>query len=179
MTQLAVAPATWTCSFFGMMLGTALLVVLGGAPRSNAAEKEFPVLTDAEAWERLPPAATGGGQTLPVWARLLAAELPRSTAALLQLDLAQRTKSPVAPELRAAMRWVSAHANRCRYAEAYAAADARSAGVDAARLGALDRSGYPGWSASERAALEFARKMTLDSESVTDDEFTALVRHFG
>ncbi len=88
----------------------------------------------------------GGGQPLPVWARMLAGDLPRSTAAFLQLDLAQRTKSPVDPGLRAAMRWVAAHADRCAYAEAYAAADARRAGLDDAKIDALGREGYPGWS---------------------------------
>ena len=82
---------------------------------------------------------------------MLAGELPRSTAAFLQLDLAQRTKSPVDPKLRAAMRWVAAHANRCAYAEAYAAADARRAGLDGDRIEALGREGYPGWSDAERA----------------------------
>ena len=56
------------------------------------------------------------------------------------------------------MRWVAAHANRCAYAEAYAAADARRAGLDDARLDALGREGYPGWSDAERAALSFARE---------------------
>ena len=127
----------------------------------------------------MPKAEKGGGQPLPSWARMLAGDLPRSTAAFLQLDLAQRTKSPVDPKLRAAMRWVAAHANRCAYAEAYAAADARRAGLDDARLDALGREGYPGWSDAERAALNFARKMTVDSDSVTDDEFAALVKDFG
>ena len=54
------------------------------------------------------------------------------------------------------MRWVAAHANRCAYAEAYAAADARRAGLDDARLDALGREGFPGWSDAERAALNFA-----------------------
>src|SRR5271154_5834068 len=87
-------------------------------------------LSDEDAWKRLPKPEHGGGQPLPSWARMLATELPRSTAAFLQLDYAQRTKSPVDPKLRAAMRWVAAHANHCAYAEAYAIADARRAGLD-------------------------------------------------
>jgi alkylhydroperoxidase family enzyme len=136
-------------------------------------------LSDEEAWRRMPRAVEGAGGPLPVWARMLAVELPRTTAAFLQLDHAQRVKSPVDPKLRAAMRWVAAHANRCGYAEAYAAADARRAGLDSARIEALAREGYPGWSDPERAALGFARKMTVDSDSVTDDEFAGLVKHFG
>jgi alkylhydroperoxidase family enzyme len=142
-------------------------------------EPGFRVPTDAETWQRLRPAARGSRQPLPSWAKMLAAELPKSAAAFLELDLAQRTKSPVAPGLRAAMRCISAHANRCGYAEAYAAADARRAGVDEDHLSALGRDGYPGWSVDDRSALEFARKMSVDSDSVTDDEFADLVKHFG
>ena len=139
----------------------------------------LPVPADSDAWQRLPPATRGSGQPLPGWAKMLAVELPKSAAAFLELDLAQRTKSPVAPGLRAAMRWISAHANHCGYAEAYAAADALRAGVDEARITALGRDGFPGWSNDDRAALEFARKMSVDSDSVTDDEFAGLVKHFG
>ncbi len=86
-------------------------------------------LTDQDAWKRLPQAIEGGGRPLPSWARILAGSLPKTTAALLELDLAQRTRSPLDPKLRAAMRWVAAHANNCTYGEAYAAFDARQAGL--------------------------------------------------
>jgi alkylhydroperoxidase family enzyme len=136
-------------------------------------------LSDADAWKKLPSAEKGSGQPLPVWARMMAGELPRTTAALLQLDFAQRTKNPVDLKLRAAMRWVAAHANRCDYTEAYAAADARRAGLDEAKIKALANPDFPGWSDADRAALEFARKMTLASDSVTDPEFALLVKAFG
>lgn len=145
----------------------------------SAAPFSLPILSDAEAWDCLPAAAKGSGQPLPSWARMLARNLPRTTAAFLQLDLAQRTQSPVAPQLRAAMRWVSAQANHCDYAKAYAASDAIRAGMEPARLRALAEEGYPGWSAAERAALAFAYKMTVDSDSTTDDEFADLVKYFG
>jgi len=146
---------------------------------SESPGTQVPLLSDAEAWERLPRATKGAGQPLPSWVRMLAGELPRTTAALLQLDWAQRTQSPVPPRLRAAMRWVSARANHCAYAEAYAAADAPRDMVDDAKFRALGLDGQPGWSAGERTALEFARKMTVDSDSVTDAEFSELVQHFG
>jgi alkylhydroperoxidase family enzyme len=155
------------------------LLAAGATPAAPDAGRFGPVLDDAGAWAKLPRAVRGEGQPLPVWARMMAADLPRTTAALLQLDDAQRTASPVDPKLRAAMRWVAAHADGCRYAEAYAEADARRAGLDDARIAALARDGYPGWPEAERAALEFARGMTLDSDSVTDDHFRALVEHFG
>lgn len=145
---------------------------------ATAADGLVAPLSEAEAWKRLPRAVRGEGQPLPAWSRMIAAELPRTAAAFLQLDYAQRAKSPVDPKLRAAMRWVAAHANRCAYAEAYAAADARLAGLDQAKVDALGREGYPGWPASERAALDFARKMTVDSDGVTDAEFTRVVQDF-
>ena len=81
------------------------------------------LLSDEECWKRMPPAASGGGQPLPNWAKAVATQLPRTAAAMLELDLAQRTKGPLDPSLRAKMRWVIADANRCDYSEAYALAD--------------------------------------------------------
>jgi len=181
MHEPKVPAATWFATLSGIMISTASTVVLAGPESTSSANvsSRFLVLSDTETWDRLPPATTGSGQPLPSWARMLAAELPKSTAAFLELDLAQRTKSPVNSGLRAAMRWVSARANRCGYAEAYAVADALRAGLDAGRIGALAQEGYPGWSNEERAALEFAHKMSVDSDSVTDDEFDALVKNFG
>jgi alkylhydroperoxidase family enzyme len=169
--------ALWTVLL--LLIGAAYLPAVAKATPPLAGDGFVAPLSDEEAWKRLPKPTRGGGQPLPSWARMLAAELPRSTAAFLQLDLAQRTNSPVDPQLRAAMRWVSAHANRSAYAEAYAAADARRAGLEGERIESLGREGYPDWSEAERRALTFARKMTVDSDSVTDDEFAALVRDFG
>lgn len=157
----------------------ALLASVVMLPGVAAGERFAPALDNEEAWARLPEAVEGSGGPLPVWARMLAAELPRSTAAFLQLDYAQRTQSPVDPKLRAAMRWVAARANQCDYAESYALADAIRAGLDESKISGLLREGYPGWSEAETAALEFARKMTVDSDSVTDAEFAALVDAFG
>jgi alkylhydroperoxidase family enzyme len=166
-----------------MTLTLLLLVALSFASTARADPPRTGSLADPlsndEAWRRLPPPVAGSGQPLPIWARMLAGELPRTTAAFLELDHAHRARSPVDPKLRAAMRWVAAHANRCAYAEACAAADARGAGLDAARIDALVLDDYPGWSGSERAALRFARKMTLDSDSVSDEEFAGLVKSFG
>ncbi len=136
-------------------------------------------LSNEDVWKRMPTTEKGGGQALPSWARSLASSLPKTTAALLELDLAQRTKSPLDPKLRAAMRWVAAHANHCAYAEAYAAFDARRAGLDDGAIAALRDGDHSRWSDSDRAALEFARKMTVASSQVTDDEFAALAKSFG
>jgi alkylhydroperoxidase family enzyme len=136
-------------------------------------------LTNQDAWRRLPQAIQGNGLPLPSWARMLSGSLPKTTAALLELDLAQRTRSPLEPKLRAAMRWVAAHANDCRYGEAYAAFDGRRAGLTDAAIEALCNGDYSRWSDPERAALEFARKMTTESTKISDDEFAGLVKSFG
>jgi len=138
----------------------------------------IPVLSNAEAWKRLPPATTGSETALPTWARMMASELPHTTAALLQLDLAQRTAGPVPLGLRAGMQWVAADANGSEYARRQAAADAQRAGVDADRLAGLAQDGYPGWTAAEQQALKFARDMSLASDRVTDEQFAALVKAF-
>jgi alkylhydroperoxidase family enzyme len=137
------------------------------------------LLSNEDCWRALPSAESGAGQPLPSWARALAAPLPKTTAALLRLDYVQRSRSPLDPKLRAAMRWVAAHANGSAYAEAYALFDAKRAGLDDAAIDALRRGDSSKLRAGEKAALEFARKMTVASSTVTDDEFAALVKAYG
>ena len=136
------------------------------------------ILSHEDTWKLLPAVSKGSGQQLPSWAGMLAAELPRTTAAFLQLDYAHRAASPIPAVLRAAMRWTSADANRCEYAKACALADAKRAGAEDSLLQGLVNHDPSNWSAADQAALTFARKMTLDSASVTDEEFAQLVKHF-
>src|SRR5207248_11389126 len=107
-----------------------------------------------------------------------AASLPRTTAAMLELDYLHRAKNPLDAQLRSKIRWVAAHANRCTYSEAVAAADLRRAGVTEAQIRALAGDGAE-MPTAERAALAFARKMTLDAAGVTDAEVSQLLGQFG
>ncbi len=136
-------------------------------------------LDDAECWKRLPPTTSGGEGKLPSWARMLAGELPRTTAALLQLDFAQRTKSPLDPKVRAAMRLAAAVVNRCAYSQEYAAFDARSAGLAEDLVQAIKQGNYDRFNAPERHAIEFVVNMSKDSASVSDEAFAELVKDFG
>jgi alkylhydroperoxidase family enzyme len=131
-----------------------------------------------EAWKFLPPADVGAGQPLPVWARALARSMPRTTAAMLDLDRIHRTKSPLGPLLRGKVRWVAAQANRCDYSLATAEADLRRAGLDKAGFLALagDHAGLP---RAEKAALAFAHTMTTSADQVTDAEAAELLSLFG
>ena len=144
-----------------------------GSPRPRV-----PVLTNDEAWRSLPRAQAGSGRPLPSWARALARSLPRTTAALLDLDRIHRTRSPLGPILRGKMRWVAARANHCAYSMAYAEADLRHAGLDEAGFRSLK--GPPADSPeAERAALDFAHQMTVDASEVSDDEVARLVASYG
>ena len=124
------------------MMAVAMMAVqgaLGDEPRSMG---WLAPLSSAEAWKVMPAAKQGQGAELPTWARMLARETPRTAAAFLELDLAQRTRSPVEPGLRAGMRYVAAKANGCSYATVTAAADAKRAGVTAEKLASLDTQEY-------------------------------------
>jgi len=163
-------------------VGTLLvgLALAAGTARDGRTDDRtaVPLLDDELTWKALPATASGGEGPLPSWARAVAGRLPRTAAAMLELDLAQRTKSPLDPKLRAAMRWVIAHANRCAYSEAYALADARRAGMDDATIEAVT-GGPSGWPAAYRDALEFARLHTVDAPTIPDELFARLVESYG
>jgi alkylhydroperoxidase family enzyme len=156
------------------------LVVSAGAVAASPGQGERPVilLTDEECWKLIPATASGGGQPLPSWAKAVAVHLPRTAAAMLELDLAHRSKSPLDPALRAKMRWVIAHANRCAYAEATALADLRRSGGDGASVKALTGR-RTGWLPHDREPLEFARLLTVDAPSIDDALFARLRERFG
>ena len=160
-------------------IAAALLPVAVMAAASDKVESRFALSSDEECWKKLPGVERGGGQALPSWAQALAGTMPRTTAALLTLDAVHRTHSPLEPKLRAQMRWVAAHANRCAYAESYAAFDAIRAGLKDDELDALLRGDFSRNSPSLKHALEFAHKMTIDSAGVTDAQFATLVRDYG
>jgi alkylhydroperoxidase family enzyme len=138
----------------------------------------FPLLSNEETWHFLPKTLSGSGQPLPAWARALARGLPRTTAALLDLDRIHRARSPLGPILRGKIRWVAAHANRCAYGMAYAEADLKRAGFDEAGLRSL-RGNHSDLPDSERAALEFAHQMTVDASEVSNAEVARLIACYG
>src|SRR5262249_52467246 len=148
------------------------------AVRARAGGPRVPLLGLAETWERLPRSEWGGGGSLPAWARALADSLPRTTAAMLDLDRLHRPRSPPRAMLRGKMRWVAAHANRCEYSMAYAAADLRRAGLPEAELTAL-AGNFEKFPEEERLALRFAREMTLAADRVADETVEELKRRHG
>jgi alkylhydroperoxidase family enzyme len=186
MDSIALASSFWNTSLFGVGLWIAVAVTLGGAAACSAADDEeasssalsVPLLSSEECWKRMPVVVSGEKEPLPHWVRAVARELPRTAAAMLHLDFAHRAKSPIDSALRAKMRWVIAHANRCRYSEAYALADLKRSGGNAAALETL--TGDPaGWPHADQEPLEFARLLTVAAPTIPDELFERLRVRFG
>lgn len=155
------------------------LEMIAPAPKKELGR--VPVLSNPEAWAKLPQTgqkteASSASTPLPMWARALAGAMPRTTAAMLELDNLHRAKSPLNPKLRAKMRWVAADANRSPYGQTYALADLRRAGGTDAEIAVLKGEQWP---ANEKDALTFARKLTKEAYKVLDEEVLALRQKYG
>jgi alkylhydroperoxidase family enzyme len=161
-------------AILGFMLGSAADLRADSPPEAA----RVPLLSPEEAWAALPECSTGSGAPLPNWARALASSLPHTTAAMLELDAAYRTTPELDAALRAKLRWVAAHANRCVYGQRYAAADLARAGGDAADLELL-AAGFEHLPADERAVLEFGHQMTVDANEVSDQQVAGLIELYG
>src|SRR5579871_451876 len=136
------------------------------------------VLTDEAAWKKLPPAEEGGGQRLPVWIRALADTLPKTAAAMIELDYAQRVENPLPPRLRAKLRWIAADANRCDYARVYARFDYIRAEGKAEEIDTLPRR-LDQLPEAERMALVFVRQLVEEAYTVSDAQVARLVELYG
>jgi alkylhydroperoxidase family enzyme len=148
-----------------------------GAERASAGAR-VPLLADSDAWKRLPPVESGGGQPLPSWARALAGPLPHTTAAMLELDRAYRSSDSLDPKLAAAIRLVVARTVRSEYGIACAQSDLKRLGLDQPAIDRLTGDGS-GPAGADHAALAFAKRMTTAGYASTDAEVAELVRAFG
>jgi alkylhydroperoxidase family enzyme len=133
-------------------------------PDKSPPKAPFPALPDAEAWAKLPPQKK---PVLPEWARTLAGPLPKTAAKLLELDYLHRAKSPLDPALAASLRLLVAEELGSEYGKAVARAD-----LARALFPLPDPQGQP-------LALKFAKKLTLAGHAITDEEFAAVLKHFG
>ncbi|MFN7625871.1 MAG: carboxymuconolactone decarboxylase family protein, partial [Pirellula sp.] len=115
---------------------------------------------------------------MPNWAKIMAKQLPRTTAAMLQLDYIHRTQSPLDPKLRAKMRLVIAMANRCDYSKNAAIADLVRVGGDEHEVEQVVR-GPDSWAEVDRSALRFAQLHTLQAPSIEDSHFEELRARYG
>ena len=60
----------------GEMEQALVMLLLDETGPEGETSASFPLLDNAAAWKNLPPADKGAGQSLPAWARALAASLP-------------------------------------------------------------------------------------------------------
>ena len=162
----------------GEMEQALVMLMMDPQPSSSAKTSErLPMLTNEQAWKRL-PGAPATVQALPPWARLLAGSMPLTTARMLELDALHRSGERLEPKLRGLVRWAAADANRCAYAKAVAVADLRRDGATEAELRELI--GDPSRLSSQQcAAVVFARKMMRQAYAVTDEEVKQLLQFFG
>jgi alkylhydroperoxidase family enzyme len=154
-----------------------LLAALAGGPATAAPPADappFPRLANDDAWKLLPRQ----NPRLPNWARMLAGSLPRTTAAMIELDHVHRAKNPLGPVVAGKLRWWAADALGCDYLKEYAEADLRRAGLPDDELTALAGPSHE-LSKSDRLLQAFARKMSLAAATVTDAEMAELVGRFG
>ena len=169
------------CALAGVCFASPLNAENPNSTTASALGQERPsriqVLKSDEAWQLLSVDPENPGQSLPAWARALATPLPRTTGNMLKLDYLHRVDSPLDAKLRAKIRWVAGHANRCAFSEHYALADLRRAGADQAEIDALVKRAEAG-SKSETSLLQFAHTLTLDGSAVTDKEVATLIADY-
>lgn len=150
-----------------------------GQAASNAQSswKAWERVSDDQAWALLPDIAKGEKQPLPNWIKPVVLQMPRTAAAMLELDTAFRNDGPLDAALRAKLRWIVAHANRCEYGEALSLADLRRVQGDKVKLDEL--TGDPAaWPAADADEFEFARVLTVAGPTVPDALFERLrVKH--
>ncbi len=155
-----------------------LLLVTATRAWSGTPAARVPVLTDEEAWKKMTFVETERGRQLPVWIRALAVSLPKTAAAMIDLDYAQRMESTLPPLLRAKLRWVAADANRCAYAKAYARFDYVRAGGKAEDIDALPKQ-MDKLPKEERIALQLVKQLVEAAYTVTDEQVADVVKIHG
>jgi alkylhydroperoxidase family enzyme len=131
----------------------------------------LPTASEAQARGVLPDDWSGTGP-LPAWVRLLA-DFPRGSKAWVAQTYYTQTKGRLSPKLRAEIAWVCAREDRAWYALADARRRLKDLGLTDDAVFALDRPGDR-TPPAERAALAFARKLTVDPALITDADVEGL-----
>lgn len=154
-----------------------------GEPKDNKAAvesswKAWERMTDEQAWKLLPAVASGEKTPLPNWVKPVILQMPRTAAAMLELDKAFRDGGPLDPALRAKLRWIIAHSNRSKYGESLALADLRHAVGDNVKLSEFTGQS-DNWPKSESDDFEFVRLLTIAAPTIEDTLFARLREKHG
>jgi alkylhydroperoxidase family enzyme len=134
----------------------------------------LPMVDDAKARALLPSDWPSG--PVPAWARLLL-NFPKHGKDRAIMHKATEERGTLDAKLRAEIAWVSARNDRAWYALGHAKQRLVDLGLSLDAIYGLDT---PAESlpASERLALAFARKLTVDPALITDADIEGLRKHF-
>ncbi len=155
-------------------------------PRSVVAAKwaecrerrpRFPLVDESAARALLPAAAFPADHPLPNWVRLLA-NFPKAGPAKVTTLQTSETQGNLPAKLKAQLAWVSARADRAWYALARARDRLLALGLDEDAVFAIDQPSEPRFTPGERAALAFARKLTVDPALIDDADFNDLKKYY-
>ncbi|XZE19090.1 deiodinase family protein [Pirellulaceae bacterium SH449] len=144
-------------------------------PTRDAIDQE---INDQEIWNLLPPVVERDASHLPNWAIVMAHTLPKTTAALLELDYAHRTKNPIDAKLRAKLRYWIAFLNRCEYSKQAALSDFVRAGGKQKELDTLTDDEST-WGMEDCDELQFIKLHTMDAPRIEDSLFHKLLTKHG
>lgn len=166
------AKTAWLAAVPCWILAASLLAAEGDPTPTS----QFEILDNAQAWQRFDAAQPA----LPMWARSLVRTVPRTTAAMLDLDYLHRAENPAGVVLAGKLRWQVADALGCRYFRSMSAADLRRAGQSESEIAALATIADSSSTADrEWVAMRFARQLTLAGHDVTDEQVQQLLELFG
>jgi alkylhydroperoxidase family enzyme len=112
---------------------------------------------------------------LPQWALLLA-NFPKSGTARAKSQLVAQEKGTLSKKLRAQTAWIAARQDRAWYALGHARLRLQALGFSDDEIFALDAPGDK-FTAGERAAFAFVRKLTATPSRITDDDVAGLRKH--
>jgi uncharacterized peroxidase-related enzyme len=111
---------------------------------------------------------------------LLWARVPKLFLAVASLyGMLDRKGSPIDPALRSLVTVRISQLNGCRFCVDLNSATLSKRGVPDEKIGELDRWRDSGsFTEKERAALDYAEKVTLAPQAITDEQFAPLRAHF-
>jgi alkylhydroperoxidase family enzyme len=126
---------------------------------------------EATARSRLPADWPAG--PLPEWVRALT-WFPDAGVRQIACYTATKNEGRLPPRLKAQIAWTTARHNRAWYALNDALARLAEHGLSEVQAFALDDPDHAGSTPAERAALEFARKLTVTPYAMTDEDIAPL-----
>ena len=127
-------------------------------------------MTDEAAWALLPPVAKGAKQPLPNWVKPVALQMPRTAAAMIELDAAFRNTDAIDTVLRAKLRWIVANANQCTYGQQLALADLRRVAKSATPLSEFTGPATQ-WPAADADVFQFVKLLSTAAPTIPDSLF--------